>query len=347
MTDKTATTPTLPTSASATAASWPLPLDPEARSDAATWAYVLRPEHNGLLRAQARRYEGPLLPQQALLQVGRIGLFRAAKRFNPSQGVAFSIYARWWVRSELQGALKDAHRGPKVGARLRRGAARFRRLTRSMPVEELERLDAEALAKLLGCHPGTAARVPAFLAVQLCSLDAPVGGEGAEGGRRLLDNIPGDSGGEDEALEALEQRVREALLAEGLEKLQRYNPGWHHLLVHHFGLLGHPSQQAATIARGLGISHQSVSQRILRGKKWLAQWVRQHRDQSWTIYQRREQALEAERAAKPSLQLVRRPPSVRHEDWLLPDTLPEEPAVLARDEDLDATDPDEPHEAVA
>lgn len=50
----------------------------------------------------ARRYRGSGLPMGDLVQEGVVGLLKAICRFDPDQGVRFSTYAGWWVRSAMQ-----------------------------------------------------------------------------------------------------------------------------------------------------------------------------------------------------------------------------------------------------
>jgi len=42
-----------------------------------------------------------------LMQIARLGAFRAAQRFDPSREVPFSAYASWWIRAELNAATEN------------------------------------------------------------------------------------------------------------------------------------------------------------------------------------------------------------------------------------------------
>lgn len=49
----------------------------------------------------------PFLSLGDLIQEGNLGLFRAARRFDPEVGVKFSTYAVWWIRHTIGRALQN------------------------------------------------------------------------------------------------------------------------------------------------------------------------------------------------------------------------------------------------
>lgn len=55
----------------------------------------------------ARRYTGRGLTLMELVNEGNVGLYRAAKKFNPEKKVRFISYAVWWIRQAIQQALFD------------------------------------------------------------------------------------------------------------------------------------------------------------------------------------------------------------------------------------------------
>ena len=62
-------------------------------------------EHDGLVLAIAKRYTWALkqgaLEFTDLVQVGRMGIEQAKRRFKPEMGYKFSTYATWWVRHHM------------------------------------------------------------------------------------------------------------------------------------------------------------------------------------------------------------------------------------------------------
>lgn len=64
--------------------------------------------HLGLVGAIARAYASRRLDREDLIAAGRVGLIRAAERFDPDRGFAFSTYATFWIRQEIREALRLA-----------------------------------------------------------------------------------------------------------------------------------------------------------------------------------------------------------------------------------------------
>ena len=62
----------------------------------------------------AKQYQGMGLELEDLIGFANLGLFEAAKRFDPSRGVKFISFAVWYVRAELQKALIDLSRVVRI-----------------------------------------------------------------------------------------------------------------------------------------------------------------------------------------------------------------------------------------
>ena len=57
--------------------------------------------HLRLVVSVSRQYMGYGLPQGDLIQEGNVGLMKAVKRFDPSQGVRLVSYALHWIKAEI------------------------------------------------------------------------------------------------------------------------------------------------------------------------------------------------------------------------------------------------------
>jgi len=64
-------------------------------------AHQLVLSHLRLVASIARGYLGYGLPHADLIQEGNIGLMKAVKRFDPSQGVRLVSYAMHWIKAEI------------------------------------------------------------------------------------------------------------------------------------------------------------------------------------------------------------------------------------------------------
>lgn len=69
-------------------------------AQALRWQLALSMHH--VARHQARRYAARRgVAEEDLIQEGLLGLFAAAKRYEPDQNVRFTVYARWWLRAHM------------------------------------------------------------------------------------------------------------------------------------------------------------------------------------------------------------------------------------------------------
>ncbi len=64
-------------------------------------ARMLVLSHLRLVAAVSRQYLGYGLPQADLIQEGNVGLMKAVKRFDPTQGVRLVSYALHWIKAEI------------------------------------------------------------------------------------------------------------------------------------------------------------------------------------------------------------------------------------------------------
>ena len=62
----------------------------------------------------AKQYQGMGLELEDLIGFANLGLFEAAKRFDPDRGVKFISFAVWYVRAELQKCLNDKSRVVRI-----------------------------------------------------------------------------------------------------------------------------------------------------------------------------------------------------------------------------------------
>lgn len=73
--------------------------------------------HMGLIARIANRYRrmlGGVLEWEDLMQWGWLGMRRAAEKFDPSKGFAFSTYSQWWITNYIQRCIMNERRTVRV-----------------------------------------------------------------------------------------------------------------------------------------------------------------------------------------------------------------------------------------
>ncbi len=165
----------------------------------------------------ARRYQGKGLSLLELINEGNLGLYKAAKRYDPSREVKFISYAVWWIRQSIQKALFEQVGAVRIPPNKLALVNRFKRAllqnggnyekTVSLPeFESHEKEIAEIMEKIADV-----------------SLNAPVGGEGD--GRdpvtTLLDVLGSDGGQEVDAEKAELSRSLDSVLGQMSEREEK------------------------------------------------------------------------------------------------------------------------------
>jgi RNA polymerase primary sigma factor len=165
----------------------------------------------------ARRYQGKGLSLLELINEGNLGLYKAAKRYDPSREVKFISYAVWWIRQSIQKALFEQVGAVRIPPNKLALVNRFKRAllqnggnyekTVALPeFETHEKEIAEIMEKIADV-----------------SLNAPIGGEGD--GRdpitTLLDVLGNDGGQEVDTEKAELSRSLDSVLGQMSEREEK------------------------------------------------------------------------------------------------------------------------------
>ncbi len=212
---------------------------------------------------EARKLAGAFLDLEDLVQEGFVGLWRAAKRFDPRRELRFSTYARWWVRAQITRAVDNTGRT----VRLPGCAVEQRRNLRKL----IDEFEAEGRAWTLRDLAEELALEPervAFLLNQgrTASLDESIDESDADS--RTLGATLADEDAEDPMETAVyEQEVQRLQLGvrDLLSERQRY------VLTHRYGLDGLDKQSLASIGRSLQLSRERVRQIELEALRTMRQ----------------------------------------------------------------------------
>jgi len=201
---------------------------------------------------EARKLAGAFLDLEDLIQEGFVGLFRAAKRFDPTRKIRFSTYARWWVRAQLTRAVDNTGRT----VRLPGCAVEQRRNMRKL-IDQFERDGVDWTPKMIAVELSLEVDRVNFLLNQgrTASLDEPVDSDDA--GSRALGHVLADEQAVDPMDDAIQQQEVQRLrtgVTELLNDRQRY------VVTHRYGLDGLDKRSLASIGRSLSLSRERVRQ---------------------------------------------------------------------------------------
>jgi RNA polymerase sigma-B factor len=203
--------------------------------------------HLGLVEYLARRFAGRGEPLDDLIQVATIGLVKAVDRFDPQREVEFSTYATPTIVGELKRHFRDKGWAVRVPRRLQELNLRLGS-TISQLSQDLQR--SPTVAEIAAAAEATQEEVLEALdsahAYSLISLDAAATDDGLSYHEQI--------GEEDDALEALEDRVSVGPL------LRQLPPRERHML--HLRFFKGMTQ--SEIAQELGISQMHVSRLLAK-----------------------------------------------------------------------------------
>jgi RNA polymerase sigma factor (sigma-70 family) len=73
-----------------------------------------------------------------IVSYGIIGLFNAAKRYDPTRGYKFATYAYHWIKESIMKAIRECSGVPKVPAYLIKNLWRMTKLMSTIPQDQLE-----------------------------------------------------------------------------------------------------------------------------------------------------------------------------------------------------------------
>ncbi len=202
-----------------------------------------------LARRMARRYRRSDEPLDDLVQVATIGLIKAIDRFDVERGVEFSTYATPTIVGEIKRHFRDRGWAIRVPRRLQELRLSITSATAELTQEHGRSPTVTELARKLGVSDEEVIEgLESSNAYSTLSLDAPDSSE--DSALSMIDVI----GGDDEALEHIENRETIKPLLEALDPREK------HILTLRFFRGMTQSQIAAEI----GISQMHVSRLLAR-----------------------------------------------------------------------------------
>lgn len=127
--------------------------------------------------ARLPRYSASGLDLAERIQLGNIGLMRAADKFDPELGYRFSTYATWWIRQSVDRGVADLGRSIRLPVHLMDKVNRVRGAQRRLSWQLGRDPSLADLATAADLDAGEVAAILTWSA-PVASLDAAVGDEG-------------------------------------------------------------------------------------------------------------------------------------------------------------------------
>ena len=169
--------------------------------------------HLRVVVSVARHYLGYGLPHADLIQEGNIGLMKAVRRFDPSQGVRLVSYALHWIKAEIHEYILRNWRLVKVATTKAQRKLFFNLRSMKQGFDSFHDAEIDAVAKTLQVKRSDVIEMEQRMGGSEVALQ-PVGDDGEEafGPNAYLS----DRSHEPDAV--LEARSRERLQVQGLEQ---------------------------------------------------------------------------------------------------------------------------------
>ncbi len=165
----------------------------------------------------ARRYQGKGLSLLELINEGNLGLYKAAKRYDPAREVKFISYAVWWIRQSIQKALFEQVGAVRVPPNKLAMVNRFKKALVQNGGDYEKTINTGDFAE----HEREIAEVMEKIAD--VSLNAPIGsdGDGRDAVTTLMDVLGTEGNQEPESERAELRRVIDSVLGHMSEREEK------------------------------------------------------------------------------------------------------------------------------
>lgn len=197
----------------------------------------------------AKKFQNHGIPLEDLINEGNLGLIKAVHRYDETRGFRFISYAVWWISQSIRQAIAKTGRVIRLPVSVTESMGKLYR--QSLELEQVYEREptSEEMAEIT--HT-TIRWIDQLIQAtsEPFSLDDPVG----EGDTTMMDYLIS----EDHRPEA--QVMKESLRAEILNVLHTLDQREEQVMLHYYGLNGHPPKNLEEIGALLGLTGERVRQ---------------------------------------------------------------------------------------
>jgi len=203
------------------------------------------------------------LDQDELVQLGNIGLIRAATKFDPDRGVKFTSYAVWWINQAILRDLRDRFRTVRVPSNVQKTVSHADREAEKLAQRLSREPTDDEVATEVGLELDRLRRVkrqvlPAWSLNKLRTNGNPIGfGESPSSQHREeIEYLVDESPTPDEEAEAHDTERQVAMA------LEQLSPRDADIIERRFGLNGHggQTQTLQEVGSDIGLTRERVRQ---------------------------------------------------------------------------------------
>jgi RNA polymerase primary sigma factor len=200
----------------------------------------------------AKRYSYFGLAFMDLIEEGNIGLMRAVNKFNPKRGFRFSTYAAWWIRQGISRAISEQGRLVRLPVYISDMVSRWKKTNEALTQKLSRAPNTVELARAMKISVLKLEQLISYIS-KTSSLDAPIGEEGEDQIKDLIEDTSSESPEAGISREFNKERV--------LNLLDHMNPRERKILDMRFGLDGQKKQYTlAEVAKKMKVSRERIRQ---------------------------------------------------------------------------------------
>lgn len=193
------------------------------------------------------------LEMDDLVQVGLLGLMRAAERYDPAFETRFSTYAVWWIRQSIFRTIDDEGRTIRLPVHVQERVRKYRRARRTLDSNGASRRpDIARVADALGWTESDTARIASLAEMRVVSLDD---GQDPEGETTYAERMKADTPSPERVYAVFERDERLRRLVEGLRNRRLQD-----IVMGRFGLDGHHELTLQELGERHGVTRERIRQ---------------------------------------------------------------------------------------